>query len=252
MQERPNDIVILVDDDLIYRHDMIELLLNSLIRYPYAISTLRTHLIMKRTNGEIAPYDNWVKEYSGILNKPSMRLFSTTGAGTLFPPFSLGDAAFDGETIKRVCLYADDIWLKVQQVLENVPVVLAAPNRPLVYIEETQTNCLFQVNGIQGKNDEQFRRVIRELDPGTEGQRIIDRIFADGDGDLSSDTASDISPRDEVASRELARVRASWSYRIGRIITWLPRKVRGGIRCYQEHDLRYTLWRVKCHLTGRT
>ena len=252
VQERPNDIVILVDDDMIYRNDMIELLLNSYIRFPYAISTLRTHLIMKRTNGEIAPYEKWVKEYSGILNKPSMRLFSTTGAGTLLPPFSLSDTAFDSEAIKRFCLYADDIWLKVMQVLENVPVVLVAPNKTLNYIEDTQTNCLFQYNVIQGKNDVQLSSVIQALDPGSDGQWIIDRIFADGDGDIPEVTAIEIAPVEKTASRELAKIRASWSYRIGRMITWLPRKVRGGIRCYQEHDLRYTLWRVKCHLTGRT
>ena len=44
---------------------------------------------------------------------------------------------------------------------------------------------------------------------------------------------------------EAALIRASWTYRIGRFITFIPRKVRGGIRCYQEHGMKYTLWRVK-------
>lgn len=30
------------------------------------------------------------------------------------------------------------------------------------------------------------------------------------------------------------------SYRIGRAITWLPRKLRGGVRCIREHGLKYT------------
>ena len=50
--------------------------------------------------------------------------------------------------------------------------------------------------------------------------------------------------------QEISAIRASWSYRIGRAITWLPRKIRGGIRCYQEHGLRYTLERLKAHFTG--
>lgn len=30
---------------------------------------------------------------------------------------------------------------------------------------------------------------------------------------------------------------------VGRTITWLPRKVRGGVRCYREHGLEYTIKR---------
>lgn len=50
---------------------------------------------------------------------------------------------------------------------------------------------------------------------------------------------------------EAALIRASWSYRIGRFITWPYRMARGFFRCYQEHGWRYT-WRrvlVKLHLT---
>lgn len=59
----------------------------------------------------------------------------------------------------------------------------------------------------------------------------------------------------EAMARELAFYRSeidaihkSWSYRIGRAITWLPRMVRGGIRCYQEHGFHYTWERVLIHL----
>lgn len=48
-----------------------------------------------------------------------------------------------------------------------------------------------------------------------------------------------------INNGEAAAIRASWSYRIGRFITFIPRKIRGGIRCYQEHGMRYTLNRVQ-------
>lgn len=47
---------------------------------------------------------------------------------------------------------------------------------------------------------------------------------------------------------ELQAVRNSWSYKIGRFITFIPRKIRGGIRCYHEHGLRYTFDRLRVHL----
>ena len=46
-------------------------------------------------------------------------------------------------------------------------------------------------------------------------------------------------------SKELALIRASYSYRIGRFITFIPRKVRGVIRCYRDHGMRYTLREIK-------
>ncbi len=39
----------------------------------------------------------------------------------------------------------------------------------------------------------------------------------------------------------------SVSFRIGRSITWLPRKIRGGMRCFREHGIVYTLKRVYWH-----
>lgn len=49
---------------------------------------------------------------------------------------------------------------------------------------------------------------------------------------------------------DLEAIRASKSFRIGRAVTWLPRKARGGVKCYAEHGLRYTLRRFMEHLKG--
>lgn len=48
--------------------------------------------------------------------------------------------------------------------------------------------------------------------------------------------------------RELASIKGSVSFRLGRALTWLPRKVRGGVRCYKEHGGRYTDERILYHL----
>lgn len=43
-------------------------------------------------------------------------------------------------------------------------------------------------------------------------------------------------------------IRNSASFRVGRAITWLPRKVLGGVRCYQEHGAGYTWERLLIHM----
>ena len=40
--------------------------------------------------------------------------------------------------------------------------------------------------------------------------------------------------------KQLNGIQSSNSYTIGRLITYVPRKVKGGIRCYREHGLKYT------------
>ena len=44
---------------------------------------------------------------------------------------------------------------------------------------------------------------------------------------------------------EIDSIHASWTYKIGRFITFVPRKIRGGIKCCQEHGIAYTILRTK-------
>ena len=52
--------------------------------------------------------------------------------------------------------------------------------------------------------------------------------------------------------KEVEAMKKSLSYRLGRALTWLPRKIRGGIRCLKENGFRYTCRRLlqKLHLQG--
>ena len=52
----------------------------------------------------------------------------------------------------------------------------------------------------------------------------------------------------EFWKSELYATRDTVSFRVGRFITWLPRKLRGGVRCYREHGGKYTFYRLLYHL----
>ena len=47
---------------------------------------------------------------------------------------------------------------------------------------------------------------------------------------------------------DLDCVHNSVSFHAGRVITWLPRRVRGGLCCYREHGFRYTFDRSLIHM----
>ena len=102
-----------------------------------------------------------------MVNKPSIRLFATSGAGTLFPPNVMPPETFDMAAIRATALNADDVWLKVMQVIGHVPVVAATANQiianiplaeaqtrnRLAYVPDTQEEALCHANTEAGGND---------------------------------------------------------------------------------------------------
>ena len=41
--------------------------------------------------------------------------------------------------------------------------------------------------------------------------------------------------------KEVSMIRKSKAYRIGRAVTFVPRKIRGGVMCVTEHGWKYTI-----------
>lgn len=98
------------------------------------------------------------------MHHPSMMLFSTSGVGTLYPPHCMHSEVFNKAAIQALCLNADDLWLKVMQVMVNTPVVLVRRNRKLPYIDGTQEEGLWAENVNGGQNDVQMRAILEKYD----------------------------------------------------------------------------------------
>ena len=54
--------------------------------------------------------------------------------------------------------------------------------------------------------------------------------------------------RGERIKRDLDDIQSSASFRIGRGLTFVPRKLRGGVQCYRDHGAGYTFRRTLYHL----
>lgn len=159
MQEYPDDIIITVDDDLIYAKDVIESLLKTHERYPKAVCARRVHKITKKSNGEIAPYNDWLGEYCDC-DTPSHTLVATGVGGVLYPPHCLYEKAFDEKLIMELSLKADDIWLKFMELLNGTYVVWVPCKIPMPdLIEKEQATSLKSENVTQNKNDIYFANV---------------------------------------------------------------------------------------------
>ena len=145
VQEYLNDIVITVDDDMYYHPELIETLYRSYIQHPKAVSCTLVNLICAE-NEEVLPYAQWRKDYIVAEDTELMDLLPVGAGGVLYPPkcFDL-EKLCDEEIIRRYCLYQDDIWLKVNELIEHVSTVLVKDSTKfrLMPIIGTQECALF-------------------------------------------------------------------------------------------------------------
>lgn len=178
MQEFPKSIVITIDDDVIYDENVIKQLYNSYLCFPYAISCNKAHLILKDEHNNISPYINW-NENINIHNIPSLALIAVGVGGVLYPPGLLPKETFNIEDIKNTCLKADDLWLKVMQIRNFVPVVLTPSyNEGLEFNGETQNVTLWKENKLNGENDIQLNKILSIYnDIENTNETVVDRIF---------------------------------------------------------------------------
>lgn len=157
-KEHPEAAVITVDDDLAFAPNMIEELLNLHYEFPAAVIANRTHLILSRADGALAPYGEWLPEQDAIIGRPSYALLGTNGAGTLFPAGAIPAEGLDADEIRRTCLTADDLWLKLIELKAGVPVV-ATGHSDLTYLPDTQDCGLWLTVNIDGGNDKVLARL---------------------------------------------------------------------------------------------
>lgn len=157
MQEFPNDMVVLVDDDMFYPYDTLKQLLKLHKKYPEDICTMTAQVMAISENKNPSEWRNprvtEVYEHSN-----QIQIF--TGSGSLYPPKSLYKCAFDEELIKKLCPYADDLWLTFMAYKKGTKITTKAPWRAFpITIYGTSVGSLWYVNVADGKNDEQWNAI---------------------------------------------------------------------------------------------
>ena len=121
MSAYPDDIIITIDDDLLYPKNMITMLYKSYHNYPDCVSASRVRR-MKIRNHKLCKYDEWDNCYKKE-HIPSHWLFAIGCGGTLYPPGILPKVTFDRTNIERICFNADDVWLKFMELMNDIKVV---------------------------------------------------------------------------------------------------------------------------------
>lgn len=164
MQEFPDDIIVTVDDDVIYYKEMLSELYKTYLKFPKCIVTGRAHEITFNDDGSIKAYDDW-NWCSQKCEQPSMKLLATGAGSVLYPPHLLDKKLlFNLDYIKHY-ITVDDLWLKLVEVLSNVPTVVCSLKIEKMRegIPDIQAQGLFNKNVGKNENDLYLKDLDREF-----------------------------------------------------------------------------------------
>ena len=159
LQNFPDEIVITVDDDVIYDKYTFSNLLRTHQKYPCSVCASRVTYMMFDEKNNVTSYNNWISEYDKLIY-PSKRLVAIGVGGILYPPHIFGDETFNKTNIIGLALTADDIWLKIMQLMNNISVVWTGqlPQHP-AQIPNTSENGLWR-NINKYRNDEYIQNLV--------------------------------------------------------------------------------------------
>ena len=180
-QEYRDDIVITIDDDILYDDDMIEKLIQYHKQFPECVIARNAHLITCDEQKTIASYDDWCNWCARYVGSPRMDMEAVGNGGVLYVPYLFNNTElFRKEVFMKKCMHADDLWLKIMEIYSGIPTVLAEKQWTDSILKEHQVNCLFQDYNENGGNDSQLKELLKEYPYTASGEKLIDNIFKGG------------------------------------------------------------------------
>ena len=163
----PDDIIVTIDDDIIFSVDMLENLLISYQKNPQYVHTNRAHIMKVLDEGTFDKYLNWKLDTKQVGMSPFC--FPTGGAGTLYPPHSLSEEVFNEEVFLALCPKGDDIWFKAMSLLNGTKSYKAFTHDPYLFFNPNVQDISLWKENIHG-NDIQLQKVFCHY-------KLYDKLF---------------------------------------------------------------------------
>lgn len=115
----PDSVIITIDDDVLYRYDVVEKLVNDHIAHPDCIIGNRINRIVLGADGRPVSYKKW--QWCSNPTDCSFLNFSTGVGGVLYPPHCLAAEVTDESVFMDICPHADDVWFYAMAVKAGTP-----------------------------------------------------------------------------------------------------------------------------------
>jgi len=155
-EQKPNEVVITFDDDIIYHPDTIKRALSKHSEYPDCIVCNEAKIIrLNETCNFLASYGMWKKAADGSKIPDIYRYSVMTGSGCLYPYGIMPNQLFDKDNIKKCAFTADDLWITFTAKAFGIRI---APTdimaKTYTTISKSQISHLGQINCLGTGNDD--------------------------------------------------------------------------------------------------
>lgn len=158
LKEYPEDILVTLDDDIVYNSHLLSVLLEKHGQCPEAIIAHYTHQMVFMADGSLAPYREWKRNVQPCNQQNN--LFFGSGGGTLFPAHSMIDMVSDIDLAMSLTPAGDDIWLNAMARLKGTRVLHTNMYSEPLPILNLGNKTLFSFNS-GGGNDSQIQNLQR-------------------------------------------------------------------------------------------
>lgn len=111
LQLCPDDIIITVDDDIIYHRTVVRSMMERYHQHPDCIVGFGCLRPCLNKIGKIQKYRKWPLAADG---ETSLSVFPLGYNVVLYPPHTLHEDVFDRKVYQSLCPYADDVWFWLQ------------------------------------------------------------------------------------------------------------------------------------------
>lgn len=168
LREFPEDAIITIDDDIIYKTDLLESLITAYLQDDSYIYCTRHHRMLLDNNKRLLPYLSWELEERTV-GEGNILNFPSGAGGILYPPHALDEEVFDESVFRSICPYADDVWFKAMALKKGTLSKKVRTHDPsgndFLENPEVQDIGLKRIN-TEGEclNDKQIAAVFRRYD----------------------------------------------------------------------------------------
>ena len=161
LQLCPDDILVTVDDDLLYKRRLLEKLYEAHLETPHMRLCALAHQPIIE-NGAFLPYRKWKHN---VMYHSKNRIFPLGGAGTLYPPHSLHADVTNQSLFMQLAPQADDVWFWAMGEMAGTKTRLIDFGYPfyqvdLLYQLMHKDASLMASNLHEDNNDKQIRNVL--------------------------------------------------------------------------------------------
>ena len=161
LQICPEDILVTIDDDLVYRRQLLEELYKAHLETPDMVLCPLAHQPQMQ-GGRVIPYRQWKQN---LIKHPGGLIFPLGGSGTLYPPHSLHPDVTNSDLFMHLSPQADDVWFWAMALRAGTKMRLIDWKYPLfqidlLYQKLHKDASLMETNVHENNNDKQIANIM--------------------------------------------------------------------------------------------